>query len=275
MTTVQGTPPSIIRAFAAKRGVDPDKLVKTLKDTAFKQPKEGPQITDEQMMALLLVADRYSLDPFTKEIYAFPAKGGGIVPMISIDGWMRIINSQKEFDGIQFEYDFSEGKPVSVTCTIHRKDRQHPTIVTEFLAECERKTDPWIKSPARMLRHKAAMQCARYAFGFSGIHDEDEARDIIEGSATRIEEKQAQARQIQVDKETGEVIEQEPVHQIEQTTSPAMAALLKKVNAAQTEDELHKLDQSPLVKKINQKEMDIYKNLVIERAADLHQVKKA
>jgi hypothetical protein len=29
----------------------------------------------------------------------------------------------------------------------------------------------------RMLRHKALMQCARYAFGFSGITDEDEAAD--------------------------------------------------------------------------------------------------
>jgi hypothetical protein len=32
--------------------------------------------------------------------------------------------------------------------------------------------------PKRMLRHKALIQCARVAFGFSGIFDEDEARDI-------------------------------------------------------------------------------------------------
>jgi hypothetical protein len=30
-----------------------------------------------------------------------------------------------------------------------------------------------------MLRHKAMIQCARYAFGFSGIQDEDEANDTI------------------------------------------------------------------------------------------------
>lgn len=29
-----------------------------------------------------------------------------------------------------------------------------------------------------MLRHKALIQCARVAFGFSGIYDEDEARRI-------------------------------------------------------------------------------------------------
>jgi hypothetical protein len=32
--------------------------------------------------------------------------------------------------------------------------------------------------PARMLRHKALMQGVRVAFGFGGVYDEDEARDV-------------------------------------------------------------------------------------------------
>ena len=44
------------------------------------------------------------LNPFTKEIYAFPdSKSGGIVPMVSIDGWCRIINEHPQLDGIGFE----------------------------------------------------------------------------------------------------------------------------------------------------------------------------
>lgn len=35
----------------------------------------------------------------------------------------------------------------------------------------------------RMLRHKAVMQCARIAFGFSGIHDEDDGQVIGERPA--------------------------------------------------------------------------------------------
>jgi hypothetical protein len=31
-------------------------------------------VTDEQMMALLIVADQYGLNPFTKEIYGYPDK---------------------------------------------------------------------------------------------------------------------------------------------------------------------------------------------------------
>jgi len=35
-----------------------------------------------------------------------------------------------------------------------------------------------------MLRHKALMQCARYAFGFSGIVDEDEVAEVTMKKAT-------------------------------------------------------------------------------------------
>jgi hypothetical protein len=87
-------------------------------------------------------------------------------------------NDHPQLDGIQFTDNRDDkGELVSVTCIIHRKDRKHPTEVTEYLAECKRATDPW-KMANRMLRHKALIQCARVAFGFSGIHDEDEARDI-------------------------------------------------------------------------------------------------
>jgi hypothetical protein len=58
---------------------------------------------------------------------------------------------------------------------IYRKDRTHPTIITEYLEEVKRNTDPWNTSPCRMLRHRAIIQCARVAFSFTGIEDADEA----------------------------------------------------------------------------------------------------
>src|SRR5205085_8745151 len=56
-----------------------------------------------------------------------------------------------------------------------RQDRDKPMVLTEYLEECQRDTEPWKKWPRRMLRHKALIQCARYAFGFAGIVDPDEA----------------------------------------------------------------------------------------------------
>jgi len=151
-----------------------DELVQTLKATAFKG-----QVSDAQMAALLIVANQYGLSPWTKEIYAFPDKNNGIVPVVGVDGWARIINEHTQFDGMDFEQDAE-----SCTCIIYRKDRSRPVKVTEFMDECKRGTGPWQSHPRRMLRHKAMIQCARLAFGYAGIYDQDEAERIVEKDIT-------------------------------------------------------------------------------------------
>lgn len=163
---------SLLAKIADRYGVEPAKMMDTLKATAFKV-KEGA-VSNEQMMALLIVADQYGLNPFTKEIYAFPDKGG-IVPVVGVDGWARIINEHAQFDGMVFTMP-DDGS--SCTCEIYRKDRGHALSVTEYLSECKRGTQPWSSHPRRMLRHKAMIQCARMAFGFAGIYDQDEAERI-------------------------------------------------------------------------------------------------
>lgn len=155
-------------------------LIDTLKATAFKG-----QVSDAQMTALMVVANQYGLNPWTKEIYAFPDKNNGIVPVVGVDGWSRIINSHPQFDGMEFEQDDE-----SCTCIIYRKDRSRPIKVTEYMAECRRPgVGPWQSHPRRMLRHKAMIQCARLAFGFTGIYDHEEAERIVEA----------------IDAETGEI----------------------------------------------------------------------
>lgn len=156
--------------MGARLSVDPIKLMATLKATVFKNA------TDDELLALVVVANEYRLNPLTKEIYAFPAKGGGIVPVVSVDGWVSMVNDHSAMDGMEFEEHYDDGKLTAITCKLWRKDRNRPISVTEHLSECKRLTDPW-KMEHRMLRHKALMQCARYAFGFSGVTDEDEAAD--------------------------------------------------------------------------------------------------
>lgn len=157
-------------------------LMAVLKATAFKG-----QVSDAQMAALLLVANQYGLSPWTKEIYAFPDRQNGIVPVVGVDGWARIINAHPQFDGMDFEQDENR-----CTCIIYRKDRSHPIRVTEFMEECRRENvGPWKSHPRRMLRHKAMIQCARLAFGYAGIYDADEAERIIEATS--------------IDAETGEI----------------------------------------------------------------------
>jgi len=163
---------SLMESFAEKYGMSSDKMMTTLKATAFRV--NHGSITNDQMVALVVVANQYGLNPFTKEIYAFPDRGG-IVPVGCVDGWSRIVNESPEFDGMDFIQD-AEG----CTCRIYRKDRSHPVAVTEYVSECSRGTAPWKSHPKRMMRHKAFIQCARMAFGFVGIYDEDEAARIID-----------------------------------------------------------------------------------------------
>jgi phage recombination protein Bet len=174
---------TLVGTMASKLGIEPANLMKTLKATAFKPPKidgKYQEVTDEQMMALLIVANEHGLNPFTREIFAFPDKHNGIVPVVSVDGWIRIINDHPQFNGVKFELDWTEGNE-SCTCTIWRKDRDHPIVVTEYLAECYRNVGAWLTHKRRFLRHKSLIQCARVAFGFAGIYDPDEAQRIREG----------------------------------------------------------------------------------------------
>ncbi|WP_334656962.1 phage recombination protein Bet [Sphingomonas panaciterrae] len=161
---------SALDVLASRLNISAGLLQSTLLSTVFKNASK------EEFAALVIVANEYGLNPLTKEMYAFPQKGGGIVPLVSIDGWIRIMNNHPQYDGIEFtDIADEEGKLIAIEAVIYRKDRTRPIRVTEYLDECRRETDPWKKSPARMLRHRALIQCARIAFGFSGIYTEDDA----------------------------------------------------------------------------------------------------
>jgi phage recombination protein Bet len=170
-------------------GQNGTELIQTLKATAFKG-----QVTDAQMTALMVVANQYGLNPWTREIYAFSDKGA-IVPVVGVDGWARIINNHPQLDGIEFEQDDE-----SCTAIIYRKDRSRPVRVTEYMGECKKGTPAWHSHPRRMLRHKALIQCARLAFGFGGIHDPEDAPQIAR-------EREA------VDMTTGEILKPVPQQQ--------------------------------------------------------------
>lgn len=195
------TRPSLVAKFADKYSIEPDKLMTILKATAFKQ-RDDTVVSNEQMAALLVVADQYGLNPFTKEIYAFPDKQNGIVPVVSVDGWSRIINENPALDGIEFKYSDETVQHKGHTChdwmecTIYRKDRAHPTVVREYFNEVVREMNfktAWDTHPNRLHRHKSLIQCARIAFGFVGIYDVDEAQRIIERDVTPAAERQRPA----------------------------------------------------------------------------------
>ena len=177
---------SPMAVLGAKYNIEPMRLAEVLRGTVIKPDRNGKQATNEEIAAFAIVAGQYDLNPFTKEIYAFTSGEKGVVPIVPIDGWTKIVNRHKnaegelDYAGCEFEEKEDEkGNPISCTCVMHVKGRENPIKITERFSECKRNTSTWTQWPFRMLRHKAFIQAARYAFGLGGIHDEDEGRDII------------------------------------------------------------------------------------------------
>jgi phage recombination protein Bet len=221
---------SILAKVAARYSIEPDKLLETLKATAFKG-----QVSNEQMVSLLVVADQYGLNPFTKEVFAFPDKNNGIVPVVGVDGWSRIINTHDQFDGVEFqdaETLNADALPEWCECTIYRKDRQHPTKVKEYMDEVKRKTGPWDSHPRRMLRHKALIQCARLAFGFSGIYDQDEGERIAEVVNYREPIAEPKAKAIEVKAEVVEPVKPSLLDEVKALVDASKAVAIEKAYAA-------------------------------------------
>lgn len=179
---VQSSKPSLLEMMASQYNMDWRKFQDVLLKTIFPQNQVA---TMEQLASFCAVAHEYRLNPLVKHIYAFPSKGGGIVPIVSIDGWISLVQRNTLYDGHSFAYTWKDGevggKLVSATCILRRKDLQAPIEHTEFMEECARDTEPWKKWPRRMLTHKAFIQASRYAFGLSGIYDPDEGERIAEG----------------------------------------------------------------------------------------------
>ena len=185
----------LLSAFADRYELDAVTVPDMLRKTAFPDAK-----SNAELMAMLTVANAYQLNPFVREIYAF-VKDGRVMPVVSIDGWLRVINEHPQYDGMELNYapdmvkvGNSKPCPEWIECVIYRKDRTRPTAVREYFEECYRSTPPWNQTPKRMLRHRAIIQAGRVAFGLSFIDPEDEVRikagvDIIDGVLAPDEER--------------------------------------------------------------------------------------
>lgn len=165
-------PKSVIMDMAIRYGMEKDQFEQVVRQTCM---PSNVAVSPAEFAAFVLVAKELGLNPIAKEIFAYPKKGGGIQAIVSIDGWITLINQHPQFDGMDFlAINDDKAELVAMQCSMWRKDRSRPVVIVERLDECKRNTDPWKQMPHRMLRHKAAIQCARYVIGISGVMDEDE-----------------------------------------------------------------------------------------------------
>lgn len=244
MQTEKKTAVSLVATMARKYGLDPTKFYDTLKSTIMKSLKDEKSPRDSDVATFMVVANKYNLDPFTKEIVAFPDKKGGIVPVVTVDGWISIREravKEKQFDYEEIIYsdnmienEKGTHKPCWEWIEIHIyfKGNLNPMKVREYFDEVyvpPRKTQhgffsgPWQTHTKRMMRHKVTNQGYRKAFGISGVCDEDEYNRIIEAQTQEIKVAPAQ---IQAPEEK---TEEAPTNE---------SALLSKTSASEKEMEI-------------------------------------
>ena len=126
---------------------------------------------------------KYRLDPLSDEIMLFKNPEGQYQTLITIDGWMRLINQDPQYAGMTFKEssELELGIPLWMECSIYRHDRILPITVKEYSAEIKTEHLLWKTMPRRMLRHRSIQQCARLAFS---IHIADQPSTVEKVSTT-------------------------------------------------------------------------------------------
>jgi hypothetical protein len=173
-----------IREAIIESGLSYDAYVRTITSTAL---SELTAWTQSDLERLLVTAKTHGLNALNREIFMI-SNAFDHPPLIAVgvDGWAKIMNAHPQFAGMMFceSTDQRDGIPLWIECEIHRHDRVVPLKVREYFEESRNEHMAWMTHPRRMLRHKCMVQCARLAFGLSGIYDADEALRIKEAKST-------------------------------------------------------------------------------------------
>lgn len=146
----------------------------------FRTETAGADISDDHRKIILDFAEKNGLSIDDKHVTGFLDKLGNVSAVVKYDGWIHLLNKTDSFNGIEFKY--SETKSIVpgsiktvyewIECLIYRKDREHPIVVREHFSDLFAPEHEFWEKPNRVMRQIALSECARVAFGISGIRDE-------------------------------------------------------------------------------------------------------
>ena len=77
---------SVTVDMATRYGMNPVAFERVVRSVCMPVKHGDPEPTREEFAAFLLVAKEHRLNPITREIYAMKRKGGGLVPVVGVDG---------------------------------------------------------------------------------------------------------------------------------------------------------------------------------------------
>ena len=131
--------------------------------------------TESEFQMFLEFCKSTGLNPFKKEIW-FIKTGAGVQMMTGINGFLTIANNHSQFDGMTVKIDEQDGKLVSATCTVYRKDRKDPSEATVYYSEYAKNSPIWRTMPRMMLQKVAKSVALREAFPqeLGGMYTQEE-----------------------------------------------------------------------------------------------------
>lgn len=154
--------------------------------------------TESELKTFLYLSKEYNLDPLKKEIYFIKYSGKSTI-LTSRDGYLKIANLNKNFDGLEsdvvyqgdkltkredgslhIEYGeahllFDKSKLTGAFCNIFRKDRKKATAVFVSIRDYYKKGAPiWEQYVNAMILKVAESMALKRAFAISGLVTREE-----------------------------------------------------------------------------------------------------
>lgn len=143
-------------------------MILTLKETVCKGA------TDSQFRMFVEVCKNTGLNPLLKEIWFVPSVG----VMAGRDGYLRVANEHPQFDGMETRVERdSKNVPVKATCTVWRKDRNHPIVCEAYYSEYKKGGNVWSTYPSAMISKVAEVLALKRSFSINGVVSEEEIGD--------------------------------------------------------------------------------------------------
>lgn len=135
--------------------------------------------TEAEFQMFLEFCKSTGLNPFKKEIW-FIKTDKGVQMMTGINGFLAIANRNPNYDGMEVSMDEQDGKLISATAKVYRKDRRYPSCATvyfnEYFKPTKFKNGMWEKMPKMMLQKVAKSVALREAFPqeLGGMYTQEE-----------------------------------------------------------------------------------------------------
>ena len=129
--------------------------------------------SDNEFGVMIELANRYQLDPFSKQIWLVKYGDNPAQIFCGRDGYLAIAHRSGQFDGIQSGSRIEDNELIG-WCRVYRKDMSHPFEVEVYASEYSTGKNLWRDKPRTMIQKVAEAHALRRAFSISGLYSPEE-----------------------------------------------------------------------------------------------------